>query len=248
MAWASSIILKTAPSWVRHLQVSMANMDNFNSFATVNRLLSMSHRRSLQPHLLNTTSLCLTIRGIAGTHGSSDWHGDTGSAAYVRHWTSALNSLCELRHLELCDAMEVDSDLLFSDMEMSDTQASVLDWMLPKLTLNQLRTLRLSKFSLDEATIPDTFPDIWPCLETIILEDITLIMRADELVVFNDEHLEHLKGASWPHACSWLLSHASMSRVKLIRPVAKINDVDTLGLHENYVKSITELHGVDLEI
>jgi len=226
----------------------MANMDNFNSFATVNRLLSLSHRRSLQPHLLNTTSLCLTIKGIAGTHGSSDWEGDTGSAAYVRHWTSALNNLRELRHLELRDAMEIDSELQFSDMEMSDSKGTILDWMLPNLTLKKLRTLQLSGFSLDEATIPDTFPDIWPCLETIALEDITLIMRVDELVVFDDEHLEHLRGASWPHACSWLLSHTMMSRVKLIRPISKINDDETLTLHDKYVESIAELHRVDLEI
>lgn len=247
MAWASSIVLKAAPPWVRHFQLSMANTDNFNTFATVNRLLTMIQRWSIQPQLANITSLCLNIRGIAGTHGSSDWAGETGSAGSVRHWTKALNSVPELRHLELRDEMEVDSALRFSGNDMSDLEASVLEWILPELTLKRLRTLRLSRFSFDKTKVLDMFPDIWPCLETLILEDITLIMRDAQDTIASEEHQAHLEGASWVDACRWLVGDRGMPHVRVIRPTMRIHGLKTFMFSDGHWESITELPHVDVQ-
>jgi hypothetical protein len=75
IGWASSIVLKTAPSTVRSLRLGLANLDNFNSFSTVNRVLSLGYRwPHIRPDLeLEVTRLSLTLRGIAGTHGSQIW-------------------------------------------------------------------------------------------------------------------------------------------------------------------------------
>jgi hypothetical protein len=227
----------------------MCNMDNFNNFATVNRLLSMGHRRTPQPHLMKTTSLSLTIRGIAGTHGSSDWHGDTGSAGYVRHWTSALNSLRDLRHLELHDDMRVASELRFSELEMSDSKASLLDWILPKITLKQLRTLRLCKFTLDTATIEDTFAGDWSCLERLTLEDVILMRREEEGIDFTSGSVAHLQGDSWLGVCRMLLKKSDELRIKLIRPESNVNNFTAdFSLHADYLNQIANLPRVDLEI
>jgi hypothetical protein len=73
-AWASSIVLKTAPLIVRSLRLSLAHLDKFDSSTTVSRVLSLGYRwPEIHPEL-NTTRLSWTLRGIAGTHGGPSWY------------------------------------------------------------------------------------------------------------------------------------------------------------------------------
>jgi len=208
----------------------------------------MSHRRPLQLQPPNTTRLCLTLRGIAGTHGSQDEHGDTGSAGSVRHWIHALNSLGDLRHLELQDATEAGSDLQFSDMENSDPLACILDWILPNLSLKHLRTLRLCKFLFDTATTQTTFAGKWPCLEKIELEDASLMLREEEGIDFEDSHVEHLQGVAWLDTCRMLIEKNGVPRIALVRPASNVNNISNYSLHSKYAKLLRELPQVDLEV
>lgn len=241
MAWASAVIMNAAPPSVRSLDLSIANMDNFNSFATVNRLLSMSHRRPLQSQMSTITRLQLTIRGIAGTHGSEDEHGDTGSAGTVRHWTKALRSLHALRHLELRDAMAIVSGLQFSDSENSDSQANILEWILPNLVLKQLRTLRLSGFTLNTDNVLKTLAGSWPRLEYLILEDICLLKVVEGGLNFELSHIAHLRGTSWVVCAHELSEVHNPARIILIRPSSSINDRADYSIASVSVESLRDL-------
>ncbi|KAF2827464.1 hypothetical protein CC86DRAFT_369581 [Ophiobolus disseminans] len=153
MAWASAEILQSAPPSVLRLKLSLANTDNFDSTSTVNELLSIGHTPPLQLQLPKITRLCPTFRGVAGTHGIKYAHDKTGSIGSVRPWINALNRLFNLRYLEFRDTPVDNSDLAFTDMENSVIDATILDWILPKLSLKRLHTLRVSTFLLDIATV-----------------------------------------------------------------------------------------------
>jgi hypothetical protein len=244
MAWASAMVIRTAPLHVRRLRLSMANMDNYNSFATINRLQSLSYRQPFDTRIMRTTKLTLTLRGVAGTHGSRDWHGETGSAGSVRHWKGLLNSLRELQHLELRNALSTDDSLPFSDGESSDVKACILEWILPGLIMKQLRTLRLCDFLLDAESIQTTFAGHWPCLELLALDDISLMLRAEECISFKEDHIEHQQGKSWLQTCRALSEKHPQMRITLNRPSSNVNDISNYRLHPKYVEQLNNLTGV----
>jgi hypothetical protein len=246
MAWASTMVIRTAPLHVRRLRLSMANMDNYNSFATINRLQSLSYRQPFDTRILRTTRLTLTLRGVAGTHGSKDWHGETGSAGSVRHWRSLLNSLRELQHLELHNGLSSDDRLPFSDGEASESGACILDWILPGLILTQLRTLRLCAFPLDTATIQTTFAGQWPCLEELIFDDILLVLNRKEGSGLELDEVGHLQGKSWLETCCALSQKYTKTRITLSRPSSIICDAGYSSLHPKYIKELNGLSGVVL--
>jgi hypothetical protein len=244
MAWASAMVIRTAPLHVQRLRLSMANMDNYNSFATINRLQSLSYRQPFDTRILTTTRLTLTLRGVAGTHGSKDWHGETGSAGSVRHWRSLLNSLRDLQHLELHNGLSFDDKLPFSDGEASELKACILDWILPGLVLKQLRTLRLCDFVLDTATIQTTFAGQWPCLEDLIFDHVSLMLNLKEGSELLQDKAEHLQGTSWLETCRALSQKHPKTRITLSRPSSNIYDAANVPLHLKYIKELNGLPGV----
>ncbi|KAF1843830.1 uncharacterized protein K460DRAFT_368690 [Cucurbitaria berberidis CBS 394.84] len=249
IAWASSVICRSAPPTVRSLRLSMANMDNLSSIATVNRLLSLSYR---QPNVIRypirITRLSLSLRGVAGVHGNRDWKGDTGSAGSVRFWKGVLNTSHGLQHLELRNSLTMNEDIRFSNLENSDSKACVLAWLLPGLAVSQLRTLRLCDFMLEKAVVQPTFSGHWPRLEALILDDIQLLLREEKegidaaLVRF-----EHLRGQSWMEVCRTLSKENPGLRIKLNRPVSNMDDFEGHRLHPTYVEKIQSIPSVQLD-
>jgi hypothetical protein len=252
MAWASAMVIRTAPTNVRRLRLSMANMDNYNSFATINRLQSLSYRQPFNTRIMRTTRLTLTLRGIAGTHGSRDWLGETGSASSVRHWKNLLNSFRELQHLDLHNALSTDSRLQFSDLESSDSKACILDWILTGFILKKLRTLHLRDFAFDTASIQTTFMGHWPCLEILTLDDCSLMRRVEGNINFGyittqEDNMEHLHGQSWLETCRALSEKNPKTRITLGRPSSNVNGNDHYPLHPNYMTQISNLPQVDID-
>lgn len=245
MGWASAIIFRVAPSTVQSLQLSMANLDNFNTVATVNRLLSLSYRNLHPGYMHNVTRLSLTLGGVTGVHGAQDWSGDTGSAGLVRHWKKELNSMRCLQHLELRDASNLEN-VPFSDLENTDLCATILDWLLPDLILDQLRTLRLCNFLLNRATVETTLSGYWPQLENLILEDIQLFLRRDETTGYGERYLQCVQGRSWLETCRALASKLPC-RIFLIRPVSILVGAEEYELESSYVEQIRQLPSVTLE-
>lgn len=248
-AWASSIVLRTAPPTVRSLQLSMANIDNFNSFATVNRLLSLSYRVPGQRLFRGVTRLSLTVRGIAGAHGNRDWHGDTGSAGAARHWTTMLNSLPDLQSLELYNALRTDAQLHFSDEDLSSSVECILDWILPNLVLKQLRTLRLSKFHLNQDTMRKTLGGQFPSLQYLELSDIILLMMSNDASSDVADHVRHKSGQSWLHICRAVLEDRPGLQIAVNRPTSNLNGFGfDEALSPVYVEKISHLPGVHVDV
>jgi hypothetical protein len=248
MAWASAMVIRTAPKTVRDLRLSMANMDNFNSFATINRLQSLSHRRLFTTRAMMTTRLSLTLRGTAGTHGSKDWLGDTGSAGSVRHWKTMLNSLDQLQHLEFHNALDTSCILQFSTMELSDLKGCILDWVLPDLALRHLRTLRLCGFLLDIASLPETLAGRWMSLQNLILEDISLMLRHTDSLNTRDNYIDHLQGKSWLRIGRILTDNHPGVQIALKRIASNVNDINDHALHPKYVKQLEDLPLVEVDV
>jgi hypothetical protein len=246
MAWASALVIKTAPTAVRDLRLSMANMDNFNTFATVNRLQSLTQRAYLSTPTTTITRLSLTIGGIAGTHGSREWKGDTGSAGSVRQWTTTLNSLEQLQHLEFHNAQDASGILQFSQMELSDAKGCILDWILPELASRHLCTLRLCGFLLDEASIPNTLAGRWVSLQTLVLEDISLMLRytlnshASGQYRIGDE-IDHYQGKTWLNIARILTEAHPGVQIVLRRIASSINGAIDYSLHSKYIKQLEAL-------
>jgi hypothetical protein len=252
MAWASAMVIRTAPKSVKNLRLSMANMDNFNSFATINRLQSLTHRRPFDTRNMMTTRLSLAIRGITGTHGSKEWHGDTGSAGSVRHWTNMLNCLDQLQHLEFHNALDTSNILQFSHMELSDPRGCILNWILPELALRHLRTLHLRGFLLDEASITTTLAGRWISLQKLILEDISLMSRRTEnhnvAQQGVDYYVDHLQGKSWLKVGRVLTEDHPGVHIALRRIASNVNDVNDHALHPKYVKQLEKLPLVEVDV
>lgn len=248
LAWASCMVMRAAPANVQSLRLSLANMDNFNSFATINRLLGISYKSYSVSHTLKMTRICLTLQGIRGTHGSRNWAGDTGSAAVVRYWKGMLNKAYCLQHLELRNELAVSNELQFSNLERTDLHGTIIDWLLPDLSLPQLRTLRLCDFLLDENLIHKTLSGKWPRLEQIILDDIQLMMRDENGQNLTPEHIAHLQGQLWLDICRKLTEEKQGLRIALNRPVANVYDVVDFRLHPRYVQQIEQLPGVKIDM
>jgi hypothetical protein len=253
MAWASALVIRTAPRTVRDLRLSMANMDNFNSFATINRLQSVIQHGRFTTRTMMITRLSITLRGIAGTHGNKEWHGDTGSAGSVRHWTTLLNSLEQLQHLEFHNALDASGILQFSHMELSDAKGCILDWILPELASRHLRTLRLCGFLLDEASILNTLADRWVSLQNLILEDISLMLRYTENSHAaeqqrRDSYGDHLQGKSWLNIGRILTEDHPGVCIVLKRIASNVNEINDYALHPRYVKQLEALPLVEVDV
>lgn len=246
-SWASSVVLKAAPPSVRTLRLSLANLDNFSSFATVNRLLTLGYRQPPGRGLSQITRLCLMLEGIKGTHGSEDHHGETASAGVVRHWKVMLNSVKTLQHLELKNALKM-SELSFSPQNLTDGLGCILDWILPDLILPQLRTLRLTEFVLDENIVPKTFAAEWPQLEYITFDDVKLMKRKKEEVLFEEGHAQHLLGKSWVTVCNAIFQRHQHAHLALNRPVSVLNDGMDHVLHPSSIRELRSMPNVELDV
>ncbi|KAH7393937.1 hypothetical protein DE146DRAFT_660337 [Phaeosphaeria sp. MPI-PUGE-AT-0046c] len=247
MTWASTLVIRTAPTYVKQLRLSMANWDNFNSFATVNQLQSLSFRKPLDNNVVNLTSLILDIQGIAGTHGRKDWVGDTGSAGSVKHWKGMLNSIKRLRHLELRDAMRTDDKLNFSELQLSDEHACILDWLLPDLILNHLQTLCLADFVLDIATVQTTLSGQWPALERLTLRDIKLLKSSDIINLFDDEtYSQHQDGKGWVETCRALRCNHPGWIIVLHRPSSVGDGILPYEIVPKYLKLLQAMSNLRL--
>ena len=249
MAWASSIICGSAPPTVRFLRLSMANMDNFSSVATVNRLLSLGYRAiDSRQSLSQVTRLDLSLCGVAGTHGDRDWHGDTGSAGNVRFWTKALNSMYNIQYLALRNKLSTDENIRFSPRNYSDPKGCLLEWLLPGLVGDYLSTLRLCDFLLDKASIHTTLSGRWPRLENLVLDDAQLMLRENEAVDTFTVHIEHLQGYSWLEVCQALSEKSPDVRIELNRPVSNVNDREDHRLHPKCISLLQSSPNVVLNV
>lgn len=242
LAWASSVVSKSAPPNVRSLRLSMSNMDNFNSVSTVNRLVSLTHRQfNPAKASIHITKLDLSLCGVAGTHGDRDYQGDTGSAGSVRLWRSVLTDLRSLQYLTLRNNLATDEPIRFSRMEKSDPYASVLGWLLPELALDQLQTLRICDFILDQAEVQTIFRAHWPRLERIVLDDVNLMIHWSGDIIDLDLQLKHLQGNSWLDFCRSLREEQSNVRLELNKPVSCLTNLRRYGLHPTFIDSIQSI-------
>lgn len=229
MAWASALVLEGAPQTVRSLQLSMANMDNFNSFATVNRLLSIVYRNSqflsLQPPL-GVTELSITLRGVDGLHGELEWTGDTGSAGLLRYWKKVLGALRNLRYLEFREEVGDSPNLAFTSGEETDSNDNVVVWLLHHLKHNRLETLRLRDFFLDPDWFRDMFFTDWPNLKNIILDNTSLRWSTEDKG--QEEHeqpseitvRDHHNEKAWMRICQFLSNEYPSVNIHINQPAS----------------------------
>lgn len=258
-AWASSIVLMMASTKVRTLHLTLANTDNLDSTATVNRLLNLSYLLTpLSTRLSGITTLHLTLGGIYGTHGVHDEFGPTGSAACARYCKKVLNSLTGLRHLELHDELRPDNDIMFTDLGMTDWREHILEWILPGLVLKRLQTLHLCKFDLESAALVPTFTGHWPLLEKLVFEDCELRMHGDEddeefpqgsvsIEERNSYWENHLRGQSWVEGCRVLSERHPGLRIELIRPSSHLETLVDHHIHPDNVQKLRQIPGVVLD-
>ncbi|KAF2466686.1 uncharacterized protein BDR25DRAFT_345296 [Lindgomyces ingoldianus] len=247
LAWASAVVLQSAPPSVKALHLSMANLDNLNSFATVNRLLSICYKNAKTLNRRPTkaiTSLTLDLRGIEGVHGHRDWNGDTGTAGMVRYWKHALGSLPSLATLDL-RADNLDHDLNFSGLDDTDNKGCILEWLFAGLPLSNLKTLSVRYFLLHEETIPKIY-DGWPILKTLHLEEVRLMSIEEPEGESRPEHLRIIQGFAWLELCRWLEGTRPTIDIELNRPVSNINNFKDWVLHKNVIEKLSSLPNVKM--
>ncbi|KAF2800832.1 hypothetical protein K505DRAFT_263185 [Melanomma pulvis-pyrius CBS 109.77] len=252
-AWASSIVLSSAPPSVKSLRLSMANLDNLNSFATVNRLLSFGYYKSgylLSRPLNYITQATLDLRGPKGTHGTRIWLGDTGSAGMVKYWRKVLISMQSLTDLEIRFDVHA-KEVGFTDMAESDPKGCILDWLLSELELRRLTKLRFRYFLINRDSFAKIFASAsnWSNLKVLVLEEIRLIMDAElESQDNRQEHLDHIQGEAWLSTCQVLSDTLPGIEIELNRPVSNINGQRDYKIHPKYVKKFQQLHNVRLDL
>ncbi|KAF2121798.1 hypothetical protein BDV96DRAFT_639883 [Lophiotrema nucula] len=254
LAWASSIILQAAPHTVKTLGLSAANLDSLNSFSTVNRLLSMVYSRNTfldGPHLDGITSLTLDVRGVEGTHGSKDWHGDTGSIGMARYWTRVLKAMKNLKYLDIQDILYPDCS--FTEGEESYTYACVLEWILPAIDFPKLETLRLRDSLVSRETLPKLLSRKMPSLKSVVLDEVHILLpETIEDEGGEAEESSLFKGQTWLEACQWLTSHFPGVEVHLVRPLMTLyKRTDSpqnvpRRLHSDWIRCIAKVKGVTL--
>lgn len=250
-AWASSLILGLHLPSVRSLDLTWANTDNLDRFTTVNRLLGTGYRSAFKGNTSHLSRLTLTIRGVKGTHGSRGWEGRTGSAAGVRFWQKALNSMPNLEFLNFVDDLTSDEELMFTDSSMSNSNESVLEWLLPGLKAPKLRTLRFDRVLFDKSTIATLLQTVLPYLKNLVLKDANLTManveRGSDLT---ESMLRHVQGKSWVDLCCSVHEIQPACRVQIICPFSNIHESyqPRFRLHSKYVKELQKLEEVDIHI
>jgi hypothetical protein len=267
MGWASAVVLECAPPSVQSLHLTMVNMDNFNQFATVNRLLSIVYRNSqfltVNPPL-GITKLSLTLRGVRGVHGN-DTNTDTGSAGLLRYWERVLNSLRNLKHLEFFYDRSSEGhyfDLAFTEGENTDISSNVVTLVLAKVKHPQLETLRLHDFGLDQATLMDIFRANAfiqsPNLQTVILNNIRLGRLQDKqdlnefgyiLTRPSDKNLIRIR-EGWVVACKTMVQKLPGVKFVLRDPSTDTDDIGgySFALDSALREEIQRLPGFQLDI
>jgi hypothetical protein len=125
-------------------------------------------------------------------------------------------------------------------MSMANPTECLLDWILPYARLESLRTLRLSGFLLNEATVQDsTLGGYWPCLETLTLDNIRLLMIGEdnkEPPLSESWKREHLNGQSWLDICSSLVKKMPGLQIKVGCPLSRVDDQSPQSLRSVYVE------------
>lgn len=247
--WASILLAQLSAVKVRSFHLTWAQTDNLNSFATVNRLLAMGYDLGPAVHN-NMTRLVLTLEGVYGTHGSRDWHGNTGTAGAIRFWKRSLNGMANLQSLTLRNRLSHDEDRMFTNLDMTDIHGNVIDWLLPGLINNSLRSLRLEDFEFDKSTVTDTLKAIGSPLTTLTLMDCTLVDREenDESADAEREVIHHIQGHTWLNLCQELTALRPERRIKLIRPLSNVQGLRGYRFHAAVIEQLRHCNGVNLDL
>lgn len=250
--WASTLLAQLPTHKACNYHLTWAQTDNLNSFATVNRILATGYDLSITPHN-NVTYLTLKLEGVYGTHGSRDWHGNTGTAGAVRFWKRLINSMESLQCLTLVNELSHDDDMMFTDLEMSDIRGNVIDWLLPGLTNAGLWDLHLKNFGFDKSTVADTLGAISSPLMFLTMTDCTLVDR-EEFDDSGDEEEEaihnavHAQGYAWLKLCQELTALRPEMHVHLIRPISDVQGPMDYRLHAVVVEQLRQCNSVSLDI
>jgi hypothetical protein len=150
-----------------------------------------------------------------------------------------------LQHLEIRNCMSDNDELNFSDMQQSDPGACILDWLLPRLTLHRLVTLRLCDFVLDKATMAKTFTGNWPKLEKLILDRVQIMERG--FFKESDQYLtEHLGGHSWVNLCRTIIEKQPGLCIELNQASSSDVGTERQQIEERYEEELQEIPGVVL--
>ncbi|KAF2685893.1 hypothetical protein K458DRAFT_387847 [Lentithecium fluviatile CBS 122367] len=253
MGWASATVLACVPASVRSLRLTMSNMDNFNSFATVNRLLNIVYSNAtwlIEDPPLGITRLSVTLRGIHGVHGMHGLHDigtDTGSHSSVRYYTRVLLSLSGLQHLEFHQDLESDQNLAFTDGEDTNTEENAVIRVVAKVKHPRLQTLELHGFTLEYNTLLYLFQENGfldsPSLRKIVFDNIVLSITGESECTSNKTY-RHIMGYSWRRLC------ADKPRLQIVlrNPSSTMSNEENYAIHPVYVKEIQSMPGVALDL
>lgn len=230
VAWASAVVLKTAPPNVRHLHLGMANLDNFNSLATVNSLQNYVYRKI--DFLVNNlpsgiTKLTVALGGVDGVHGDPDHRRDTGSAGMLRYWAKVLPSLTNLTYLQIY-FVSMDWDISFTNEESTDRTDNVLYRLLRNYKPEKLQTLKLRVMELEKDRMRDMFHSHWPSLKTVIFDEIGLLKLSENDTAKIDPEeqdiikMRHLQGGGWIDLCQFLKNKYPGLQIRIHRPSSDV--------------------------
>jgi hypothetical protein len=247
MGWASAAILHTAPLHVQNLQLSMANIDHFGALATVSQVLRIGYDKPplvVLKNLVNITRLSLSVRGIAGTHGPPDPPRQGPSADAVWFWRHKINHMPHLRYLELIESFSATCETSFSDLEETNSTASILPWLLPHLALKELLELRLRGFALQTHDLEDALGGHWPQLQKITLDEIRLMDGSDDDYATE----EHMEGLTWLDICHSIMAKQPGVRIHLERPSSTCFALDPALVEGQYIEELARIPGVVVTI
>ncbi|KAF2000456.1 hypothetical protein P154DRAFT_620263 [Amniculicola lignicola CBS 123094] len=252
LAWASSSSLLRFPETVKSLHLHMANLDNLNTFATVNRLLNTCYGDpmvpTVRPHLAQITKLVLDIQGAEGVHGRASWPRNTGSAGAVRYWKKVLTCMKNLTHLDIRQ-IAASNDVTFTDNEQTDLKSSILQWLLPDWThLEGLRHLALRYFKIDRDSISKILSSEMSQLTSLCLSEISLTWdEEDGYTNWGPQHLDHLQGQTWITTCQWLSTNLNLENIEIVRPLSNINTGNSYIMHPKVFDQVRAIPNVTLD-
>lgn len=251
IGWASAIVLEAAPPTVQRLHLGMVNLDHFNFFSTVNRLLGIVYQRHhfLSDHPpLNITKLCINFQGLEGMHGSFDWDDDMGSAISVRYWVLVLSSLRSLVYLEFGQERSYEHlafTLATNEYEI-DLKSSPILHLLQNYRPERLKTLRLAGFlfQLDQCLqCLESLARHWASPTDIIFDYIHI--NTDTRV--SDERGDaHIAGSSWVALCRILKKEHPGLQISLIRPRSHLDNEEVHHLPSSCLRVLQNM-GVHIE-
>lgn len=204
----------------------------------------------LRPRAEHITKLNLTIMGVPGTHGSRGWQKDaTGSAAGVRYWRKAINSMVHLENLSIIDEQGYDNEYHFADRSMSNQEECILDWFLPGLKPPRFRTLFLNRFRYNHATLAESLRQIWPYLDSLTFANAELFQWRQDSIRISDDKLEavytaeqsqFLHGLGWLELCQHLRAASPEGRILLSCVGAGIGYETPCGINAKYGEMLRE--------